>query len=801
MSDPGLIGDAGRPRRTRDPLVGASVRRMEDPALLTGKARFADDVHLPGLLHAAFVRSPLPHARIVSIDPGPARAVPGVIAVLSGADLESLLTGPLTVASPLPDGRLQTFGALATGKVRYVGDPVAVVIATSRYAAEDGVDAVEVTYDALGPVVSVDGALAPDAPRVFDDWDDNVVCRLTKEYGDTAAAFARAEHVVTDTYRIHRYASAPMEGRAIVAVPEPGTGDLVAHVSTQIPHWFRVLVAPLLGLPVGNLHVAPLEVGGSFGQKFSAGREEITVLAVARKLGRPVKWIEDRTENLAAAGQARDETITVEAAVDAAGTVLGVKVRCLVDHGAYSGFPLPTALFMAELCAMLPNCYRIRDYDFDGTIVCTNKASYVALRGPWASETWVRERLLDRIAAVSGIDRLEVRRRNLIGPDELPGKLVTGGSLDMSVAPLLEQAAVACGWAGFSAEREAARRGGRYLGIGLCAMIESGGGPPDLLDTIFPGMGAVTDVARVRLEGDGSVSVFVPQSPSGQSHRTTLAQVAADELGVAIEMVRVRTGDTRSTPYSLFGTGGSRAASIAGGAVAGAAAEVRRRLLAKAAVLMEANPDDLELNGAVVQVRGTPEAALPVAMVTQVAYQAPFMMPPDAAEPLDVTSEFPAGGAGWWTGAVHWCVVDVDGDTGLVTVVRYGVVEDCGRAINPAVVDGQITGGVAQGVGAVLLERSAYDASGQYLAGTFLDYLLPTALDVPAVEIQHVVGDHGRPINIRGVGEGGLIAAPAALSSAIEDALAPFGVRVTEQHLPPARILELIGRVAVETPA
>jgi carbon-monoxide dehydrogenase large subunit len=783
------------PLRTRDPLVGASVKRLEDPALLAGKGRFADDVSLPGMLHAAFVRSPHPHARIVAVDTSAAARQPGVAAVLTGDDMAALLTGPMTVASPLPDGRVQTVTPLATGKVRFVGDPVAVVLAASRYDAEDAADAVDVTYEPLAAVASASGALAGDAPRVFDEWDDNVVGRLVKQYGDTAGAFARADRVVTETYRTHRYASAPMEGRAIVAVPDPGSGDLLAHVSTQIPHWFRVLVAPLLGLPVGSLHVAPLDIGGSFGQKFAAGREEIAVLAAARRLGRPVKWIEDRNENLTAAGQARDETVEVEAAVDRDGRILAVKVRCVVDQGAYSGFPLPVALFLIELCALLPNCYRIAHFDFDGTIVSTNKASYTAYRGPWATETWVRERLLDRIAAECGLDRVEVRRRNLVAPDELPGKLVTGGTLDLSVLPLLDRAATQAGWDGFPTEREEARARGRHLGIGLCAMIEPGGGPPDLLDTILPGMGAVTDCARVRLEGDGSVSVFVGQSPTGQSHRTTLAQVAADELGVDVSAVRVRTGDTRSTPYSLFGTGGSRAASIAGGAVAAAAAEVRRRLLAKAAVLLEANPADLELAGVSVQVKGTPEAAVPVAMVTQIAYQAPFMMPPDAADSLDVTADFPAGGAGHWTGAVHWCVVDVDLDTGLVAVVRYGVVEDCGRPINPAVVDGQITGGVAQGVGAVLLERSAYDESGQYLAGTFLDYLLPTTLDVPRLTIDHVVGDTANRVNIRGVGEGGLIASPAALSSAIEDALSPFGGRVTEQHLPPTRILELAGRL------
>jgi carbon-monoxide dehydrogenase large subunit len=323
-------------------------------------------------------------------------------------------------------------------------------------------------------------------------------------------------------------------------------------------------------------------------------------------------------------------------------------------------------------------------------------------------------------------------------------------------------------------------------------MMEPGGGPPDVLDTIFPGMGDVNEAARVRLESDGTVTVFSGQSPNGQSHKTTFAQIAAEAVGVPLEHVRVVTGDTTAVPFTLYGTGGSRGASVAGGAIARAATTVRERACRLASVLLEAAPDDIEITDGMIGVRGAPQQAMPLAMVALTAYGAPYMFPSELRDPLDATEEFASGGAGWWTIAVHCCLVDVDRESGRVDVERYLVAEDCGRMINPAVVEGQIVGGVAQGIGAVLLERSAYDETGQFLAGTFLDYLLPTALDVPEIEIVHVEMPSDNPINIRGVGEGGMIAAPPALTNAIADAIAPFGGRVVEQHLPPFRVLELM---------
>lgn len=763
--------------------------------MLTGRGGFVDDLRIPGLLHAAFVRSHFPHARIASIDTSRALQIPGVVAVLTGEDMVAN-TEPIVMMLPFPDANVQTFHCLAVGTARFVGDPVAMVIADSRYVAEDGCDAVEVDYEPLPAVASFEQAIAPDAPRLFDDWDDNVQCHIARTFGDVDGAFAGASHVLRETFRQHRYCAAPMECRGIVASYEPSSGDMVVHAGTQIPHYFRMLVAPLVRQPVHQMHLLPVDIGGSFGLKWCVAREEIAVCAATRALGRPVKWIEDRNENLSADGQAREESLDVEAAVLDDGTLLGLRVRILLDQGAYSGFPLPAALFMVETMSVLPNCYRVPAYEVQGTVACTNKASYTALRGPWAAETWVRERIFDLIARDLGLDPVEVRRRNLIRAEELPCKTVTGGSLDMTTLPLLERAVEMLDYDERRAAQRRARDDGRLVGIGIAVMIEPAGGPPDMVDAFLPGMGDVDEPGRVRVEADGTVTIYSGQSPNGQGHKTTLAQLAADELGVRLDQVRVVTGDTRSTPFSLYGTGGSRSASVAGGAITSASRLVRDKIASMAAVLLEASPDDIEIVEGMVGVRGVPAKAMPLAMIATTAYAAPFTFPEGVRGTLEATVEFPSGGAGLWTGAVHCCELEIDADTGGVRITRYLVVEDCGRMINPAVVEGQIIGGVAQGIGAVFLERSAYDEEGQFLAGTFADYLLPTAMDVPRIEIEHMQMDSDNPFNIRGVGEGGMIAAPAAITNAIDDALAHLGTRLTEQYLPPARILALTGRIS-----
>jgi carbon-monoxide dehydrogenase large subunit len=540
--------------------------------------------------------------------------------------------------------------------------------------------------------------------------------------------------------------------------------------------------------------VTAQDVGGAFGVKGSVGREDVAVCAAAMALGRSVKWIEDRNEHLLAGGQAREETVAVDAAFRADGTLLGLRCRLTMDQGAYPAFPFSAAMFPLLIRTMIPGPYRVPALAFDSVVTASNKATYVAYRGPWAVETWVRERMFDVAARELGIGRDEIRLRNMIGPEELPTTMVTGPTLDvrMSARATLERALALAEFDGWADEQARARAEGRILGLGFATFIEAAPGPPGFTDHVMPGGGALlaAEPARAVLEADGTVSVHTQQMPHGQGHETTLVQVAADELGVPIEQVHLRFGDTSRTPFGLMGTGGSRSAPMAGGAVMASARELRARVLDHAADLLEAHRDDLEITDGSIHVVGVPSVSITFADVARKAIaDDPPGVPGEAIRTVAAWD----GGEGGWAQATHVCWVDVDLNTGRVHIPRYLVVEDCGELINPAVVDGQIAGGVAQGIGAVLYEHSVYDERGNCQSGTFLDYLLPTAAEIPDIEIHHLETPSEIEANYRGVGEGGMIAAPAALTNAIEDALSHLGVRITEQHLPPTRILELAG--------
>ncbi len=771
-----------------DRLIGASVRRVEDPRLLTGQGRFVDDVAVPGMLEAAFVRSPHPHARIISIDTSEALALPGVVAVITGDQLAAAGVNPMQQQGPA-GLRTPKFFPLARDKVRCVGDPVAVVVAATRALAEDGVDLVGVEYDQLAPVPDATRALQSDAPLLYEELGDNIAYSDRWDYGDVDGAFAAADRVVRETFRQHRHANVPMETHGGLATYR--AGELVYYASHKAPHALRFQLSKLLGHPEHRINVICGDVGGAFGQKGPTAREDVVVCAAARLLGRPVKWIEDRNENLTTGGQAREDTLEVAAAVRDDGTLLALKVRMTMDQGAYPGLPVPISMFPALVRLVLPGAYRIRDYSFESVVAFTNKDRYGSYRGPWAVETWARERLIDLIARELELDRVDIRLHNLLKDDEFPTALCTGPDLlHTSVRQTLERAAEGIGWRQFPDQQRLARAQGRYLGLGLASFIEVAPGPPNF--AAMAGFDLQTEQARARIEPDGRLVVFTSQAPHGQSHETTLAQVAASELGLPLESVRVVHGDTMQTPFSVVGTGGSRAATMGSGSALGATRLVKQKILQIVSKLLEADEADLELDDGKVQVRGVPSRALTLGEVAAVAYLTPSRLPEGMMPGLEATYDFriPDGG---WAQATHCCIVEVDVETGEVAILRYLVVEDCGTMINPAVVEGQVRGGVAQGIGGVLYERSAYGDDGQFLAGTFMDYLVPTAMEIPVIEIDHVESPPTHEVNYRGVGEGGAIGAPAALSSAIEDALSPFGVRVTELYLPPARILELVG--------
>ena len=760
--------------------TGTSVKRSEDPRILTGAGRYVDDIKLPGMLHAAFVRSPLAHGRLLTVDTAAARELPGVVAVFTGAELDAMtVPGPDPLMAFVGLGAMMpSYGLLAVDKVRFVGDPVALVIATSRARAEDGCELVEVDYEDLPPVASAAVALDPGSTPVFDDLGGNVIVPPRRsELGDVAGAFAAADLVLDCHLDVHRHQNVPMEGRAIVVSPDQETGILTVYAATQSVQITRGGIAQRLALDPAKVRVLAGDIGGSFGLKSGATREEQAVAAAAYSLGRPVKWTEDRSEHLTASGQAREESFDVRAAASKDGDLLGLDVSMVIDTGAYqvAGLIVPPTIQM-----MLPGPYKLPALGFESTAVTTNKASYISYRGPWASETFVRERVLDLLAKDLGLDPLEFRLRNVAPRTSPPYTMLTGRPLiGVTTTESLERLAALVDLPAFRARQAAERARGRYLGVGVATFIEAAPGPR------MPGGGMpgplATETMRLRLAEDGTLTLFTGQMPHGQGHQTTLAQIAADEFGVPFEQVRVVVGDSDVVPAAL--TGGSRAATMAGGVTLHGARQLKVKVLDFAARLMEASASDLEIIDGSVMVRGDPDSAISVASVASQA---------DADADLEVTATFDGGDSGW-SGGSHCAVVEVDVETGLVKVERYVAVEDCGELINPAIVEGQIRGGVAQGIGAVLLERSAYDQDGNYQSATFMDYLLPTACEIPRIEIEHLqTVPLDADVNFRGVGEGGLIVSPPTVVNAIEDALAPFGVRIYEQHLPPARILELI---------
>jgi carbon-monoxide dehydrogenase large subunit len=762
-------------------LTGRSIFRVEDERLLRGNGRYVDDVPVPGTLHACFLRSPHAHARIGHVDATAARSVPGVVRVLAGRDMADLVAR-LSSFYEAPALRKIEFDAMTRDKARFCGDIVAMVIAESRYAAEDGCDEIDVEYEVLPAVTSSGQGLRGDAPLVFDDLGTNVVFDDSACFGDIQAAFGQARHVVSRTFRQHRQSPCPMETRGGIAIFDPRTGELTYHASTQSGHSLRRAISLFLRHPLQLTRVTAGDNGGSFGEKFTMTREDLCVCAASRLLGRPVKWIEDRRENLMTGGHAREEVMAAELALAADGTILGLRAKLTIDGGAYPAIRLymPAELY-SSVREDMPSAYRIPAFELSCQSVATNKATYVAYRGPWEVETWVRERLLDEAAREIGIDPVELRRANLITPAEQPYKTVTGTVLeDVTAIRALDTVLAGLDYPALRARQRAARQMGRYLGIGVAGHCEHNGRE------------GVTERTTVRIELDGTVTVLTAQLQTGQGHQTTLAQLVADEMSVPLGHVRLSYGDTSRVPFKVIGTGGSMASTMATGSVLAATRQVKDQIRRVAGHLLECDPGDIEIIGTQAIVRGDPASALPLAEVAETAYLRPLLLPAGMDPCLEATATYHWPGH-QWTVATHGCVVEVDPRTGKVAIEKYVAAVDCGTVINPAIVEGQIRGGIAQGIAGVLYEHSQYDEDGQYLASTFMDYLVPTASEIPDIEIRLLPGPEGE-VRPRGIGESGAIAAPATLTNAIADALSPLGVRVTQQYLPPSVIVEMIGR-------
>jgi carbon-monoxide dehydrogenase large subunit len=771
--------------------IGRSVPRVEDPELLRGRARYLDDIHLPGMLDVAFVRSPYAHARLLNIDTDAARAHDGVELVVTSADLGD--APEIVTGSSRPEAGTWRRSLLARVRVRYVGEPIAAVVASSRYAAEDACELVEVDYEALDALVDAEQALADEAPLLHEDTGSNNFAHIEFEHGAVDEAFASAAYVVAKRFHFGRTHAAPLEGRGGIA---DWARDLTFWSSTQMPFLVRSMLAALYDMPETRVRVLVPAVGGGFGLKVHLYVEEAILPLLSQLTGAPVKWAEDRYEHLTASGHSKEVVCALELAVGEDGTFLGLRGRLIGDGGAYQGHPWTSLIDPLCAASMLPGIYSIPAVRYEVDAAATNKCPSTAYRGVgWTSGHTAREALIDDAARLLDLDPLELRLRNCL-PDGEPAVSATGCRYDGgSYAESIRRARELVDYDEFRERQLGLRTEGTYVGIGFSPFVEQGGWASQIAaDMGFPGAGYLDSVA-VTIEPDGSVTVRTGLQSNGQGHATVLAQLAADGLGVRPEDVVVVQGDTAATAYST-GSWGSRTAVIAGGSVLRATADVRRKLLQIAANELEANEDDLELEDAVVSVRGSPSRRLTVAEVAAAAYAA---RAPAGVDPI-LTATRSYDPPATYSNACIASVVEVDVETGRVTVERMVAVEDCGTVLNPILVDGQVAGAIAQGVGAVLYEGLPYDEEGQFLAGSLGEFLYPTAPELPDVEVEHLATPS--PVTeggIKGMGEGGLIGAPAAIVNAIADALSPFGVSIDRTPLRPCDILAAIDATAAPT--
>ena len=765
-------------------FVGQRVARKEDVRFITGRGEYVDDIVVPGTLHAAFARSDVARGTVVSVDTSGAAASPGVHAVLVAADLNHLvLDSRMDQELGMPQARL--FRLLADGDVRSVGEPVAMVIADSRYLAEDAVELIEIVIDPLPPLVDYERALDEDAPIVHPELGTNATEFAPAGTPDLEDVLSSAPVVLTETFRQHRYTCVPMETRGMLASWDPFMEELTVWASTQGPHGVRSTLSRLLDHPESKIRVIMPDVGGAFGLKMFPLREEMAVVLATRHLGRPVKWIEDRHEHLMAGPHSREEQVTLTFAADTDGRFLAAKADFLESLGAYE-LAASSAIVFSRM--LLPGPYRMASFGSSGRAVHTNTSGRTGYRGPWMIETVVREQMIDVLARHLGIDPLELRRRNVVREEDLPYAMATGMVFDqITTAATLDQAAELLGYEQLRAQQAEWRAEGRLVGIGIGLLCE-----PSAM--AFGPMSS--EAATVRIGVNGQVDVQMSTISNGQSLETTVAQVVADELGVDLGKVRVMQGDTDTSPIG-GGSGGSRAAVFASGAARGATRQLRERVIAIAGHLLEAAPEDLEMVDDRVQVVGTPTKGLSLAEVATKAYYEPASLPPGQEAGLEAHLRYTPDNFCTWSNSCHMCLCEVDRDTGEVSLLRYVVSEDCGVMINPNVVEGQIAGGVVQGIGGVLYENLPYDENGNPLATTFVDYLLPTAAEVPEIEYGHI--ETPSPTNAgghKGLGEGGAIVSPAAVCNAVSDALAPLGVAIRSQPLAPADVVGLIEAAA-----
>jgi carbon-monoxide dehydrogenase large subunit len=766
--------------------VGQPIKRIEDRPLLTGAGRYVADLRFPDMLEAAFVRSPHAHAVIRGINASAARRHPGVHAVLTLADIAPRLTQerlPLQFrTTQLPPDITPL--ALAKDEVSFVGEAVAVVIAQSRYIAEDAAALVAVDYEPLPAVSDCRAALASGAPRAHQARSSNLLIEFRQSYGDVEGAFARAPHRAGIKLKQHRGGAHSIEGRGAIAAYDANEDRLTLWSSTQLAHEVRAFLMRLLALDENQLRVVAPDVGGGFGAKFVLYPEEVTLAAACLLLRRPLKWIEDRREHFLAAVQERDQYWDLEVAFDDAGRLLGVRGEMIHDEGAFTpqGINLPYNASTA-----LPGPYLLPAFQMDVRVAETNKVATMPVRGAGYPEgAFAMERLLDRIAEELGLDRAEVRRRNLVPPEKMPYvfplKTRAGSSitLDSGDFPSYQRTALeAIDYAGFVERQRRARAEGRYLGIGIGNGVKGTGRGP-------------FESGIVRIGRSGRISVYTGAMPMGQGIRTALAQICAEQFGVAPESVTVAAGDTAVIPYGQGGFA-SRQTVTAGSAVHLAASAVREKALKVAAHLLEVGVDDLELRDGRIEIAGAPGSGMSLREVAEAVSGVPGYAMPGKFDPgLESMQSF-LPNALTYGGGCHAVEVEIDIETCGIRILRHVVVNDAGRVINPMIVAGQLHGGTVHAIGNALYELMAYDDQAQPITTTFADYVMPTATELPNIELTFAEFPSPlNPLGVKGVGESGCVPAAGAIISAVENALAPFGVRITEYPVTPARLFALL---------
>ena len=765
---------------------GASVKRKEDPALLRGRGRYVDDIKIADTLHAAFVRSPHAHAKINAINTSAAEELPGVEAVFTFDRLpESMRNQPLPLyVAPAAITQLHVPHALAATEVCYVGEPVAAVIATTRHIAEDAAQLINVDYDPLPAVSDCLAAIDEGAPVAHQTGDNNIAARVPIKSGDIEKAFANAPHILKDRIFQHRGGPFFIECRGLLASFDSNIDQLTVYASTQGSHRIKRAFLDMLDCADHQVRVITQDVGGGFGPKGAFYPEYAVVAAASMQLGKPVKWIEDRRENFVATHQERDEYWDLEIAVEDDGRIRGLRGRLVHDAGAY----LPWGLVLPWIAATtVPGPYVLPAYDMDLVVVYTNRINCTPVRGAGRPQAVVAmERMIDLVARGLGIDRAEVRRRNFVQPDQMPykvglvfrdGRPVTYDSGDYPACQ--EQVLAAAGYADFPTRQAAALKQGRYIGIGISSAVEA------------TGLGPYESITA-RISTTGKITVYSGATPQGQSHKTTLAQIVADQLGVSYQDVNVITGDSSATALGI-GTFAARTAVNAGSSAHVAALELREKIKTIASDMLEADTADLELSDGYVHVKGASGLRKSFREIaTQSVGMYGYAMRTDYEPGLEATAHFRPDQS-TYSNSAHVAEVEVDIETGHVKITRFLVSHDCGRAINPKIVEGQVVGGVAHGVGNALFERLRHTDDAQPVTTTFAEYLLPIAPDVPRIDLHHMETPSPlNPLGVKGAGEGGTIASIAAILSAVEDALSPFGIRINEAPILPDRIVALI---------